>query len=63
MKNLMEVESWWKHNGCWDREQASGIPYDRDCDVAEYLQITDDWWDSLSSNEKLNTYEDFFSEL
>ena len=59
MKN---IENWWKHNGCYDREQASGIPYNRG-NVAEYLQITDDWWDSLSSYEKLNVYEDFFSEL
>lgn len=59
MKN---IENWWKHNGCWDREQASGISYNRG-NVVDYLQITDDWWDSLSTNEKLNVYEDFFSEL
>ena len=58
---MNNIENWWKHNGCWDREQASGIPYRGN--VADYLSKTDDWWDSLSTNEKLNVYEDFFSEL
>lgn len=53
------IESWWRHNGCWDRAQASGIPYDGQDD---YLSITDDWWDSLTSLEKEQVFNDFFEE-
>ena len=55
-----DIEDWWKHNGCFDREQASRIPYDGD--VISYLQVTDDWWDSLSDSEKEAVYTDYFSE-
>lgn len=54
------IENWWRHNGCYDREQASGIPYNKE---DNYLQITDDWWDGLTDEEKKDVYEDFFSEV
>jgi hypothetical protein len=61
--NYTIIESWWRHNGCWDREQASGIPYeDFDGEVGIYLQVTDDWWDGLSDKEKLDVYNEFFDE-
>lgn len=54
---MYKIENWWKHNGCYDREQASRIPYNKE---DNYLQITDDWWDSLTDEEKKEVYEDFF---
>lgn len=57
------IESWWRHNGIWDREQASGIlveNYDGETEI--YLASTDDWWDNLSDKQKQDVYEDFFNE-
>lgn len=54
------IEDWWRHNGVWDREQASGIKYNHE--LSEYLTITDNWWDGLSDDEKKEIYEDFFNE-
>lgn len=57
------IESWWRHNGIWDRQQASGILVeDFDGETQIYLDATDDWWDSLTDKEKKEVYEDFFSE-
>jgi hypothetical protein len=57
------IESWWKHNGVWDREQASGILYeDYDGETEIYLDTTDEWWDSLTDQEKREVYEEFFDE-
>ena len=53
------INEWWRHNGNYDREQASGIPYDGQDD---YLKTTDDWWDGLSDKEKEEVYSEFFSE-
>lgn len=53
------VEDWWRHNGSYDREQASRIPYGNDED---YLQRTDDWWESLSDEEKMKIYNNYFEE-
>lgn len=61
MAGLFEIENWWKHNGCYDREQASGIPYDGK-DASDYLEKTDGWWDSLSPEERRNVYREFFEE-
>ena len=58
--NIWVVESWWKHNGCYDREQASGYPYDGKAE--DYLAKTDVWWETLTDDEKINVYEEFFSE-
>ena len=55
-----QVEDWWRHNGCLDREQASGIAYNGDDD---YLAITDNWWDSLSNREKEQVFNDYFEDL
>ena len=54
------VENWWKHNGSFDREQASGIPYNGD--TANHLQQTDEWWESLSDEDKMRIYDDYFAE-
>lgn len=61
--NYTIIESWWRHNGIWDREQASGIlveNFDGEDDL--YLEATDDWWDDLSDREKLEVYNEFFEE-
>ena len=55
-----QIEDWWRHNGCWDREQASGIPYDGD---DEYLALTDEWWGTLTDEEKEQVFIDFFEDL
>lgn len=55
------IENWWRHNGCYDREQASGIPYVKG-HTTIYLQLTDAWWDRLTDKEKAKVYEEFFSE-
>jgi hypothetical protein len=54
------IENWWKHNGSFDREQASGIPYNGD--VANHLRLTDEWWESLSDEDKIRIYDDYFAE-
>lgn len=55
------IEDWWKHNGTYDREQASGLHYEGD--VSDYLEKTDEWWNSLTDEEKADVYEEFFSEV
>ena len=47
---MYNIENWWRHNGIFDREQASGIQYQGH--EEDYLQYTDDWWDSLTDEEK-----------
>ena len=54
------IEDWWRHQGCYDREQASGIPYDGK--QSFYLFATDVWWDSLTEEQKLEVYNEFFAE-
>lgn len=57
------IENWWRHNGIWDREQASGIlveNFDGETDI--YLESTDAWWESLTDEEKKEVYEEFFNE-
>lgn len=57
------IESWWRHNGIWDRQDASGIRVeDYDGETSLYMESTDDWWDSLTDKQKQEVYEDFFSE-
>ena len=61
--NMNIIESWWRHNGIWDREQASGIlveNYDGETEI--YLASTDDWWDRLSDKQKQDVYDEFFDE-
>lgn len=63
VRNMNIIESWWRHNGIWDREQASGILVENyDGETALYLESTDDWWDDLTDIQKQQVYEDFFSE-
>lgn len=62
-RNMNIIESWWRHNGIWDREQASGILVENyDGETALYLESTDNWWDALTDIQKQQVYEDFFSE-
>lgn len=61
--NMNIIESWWRHNGIWDREQATGIlveNYDGEAEI--YLESTDNWWDSLTDEQKQRVYEEFFNE-
>ena len=58
---MNRIENWWRHCGCYDREQASGIPYTPELSE-NYLQATDDWWDTLSDKAKRKVFEEFFSE-
>lgn len=61
--NSYIIEDWWRHNGIWDREQASGILVENyDGETALYLESTDDWWDSLTDKQKLEVYNEFFEE-
>lgn len=60
---LSDIESWWRHNGIWDREQASRILVeDFDGETQLYLDATDRWWDSLDTVDKFEVYESFFDE-
>lgn len=57
------IEDWWRHNGIWDREQASGyLVEDYDGETEIYLEATDEWWESLSDEQKLEVYNEFFNE-
>lgn len=61
---ITNINEWWRHNGVWDRQQASGILFENfDGETAIYLQVTDDWWDDLSVEEKFNVYREFFEEV
>lgn len=61
--NYTVVESWWRHLGIWDREQASGILYeDFDGETEIYLDTTDEWWDGLTKKRKVEVYNEFFEE-
>ena len=57
---MYNIEDWWRHNGIHDRFQASGIEMCND--GCEYLRKTDDWWESLSDDERVKVFEDFFAE-
>lgn len=64
VSNMNIIESWWRHNGIWDREQASGILVENyDGETALYLESTDDWWDNLTDIQKQQVYEEFFEEV
>ena len=61
---MNRIENWWRHNGIWDREQASGILVENfDGETQIYLDTTDDWWDSLTDKQKLEVYNEFFEEV
>lgn len=57
------IEDWWRHNGLWDRQEASGIlleNYDGETEI--YLDATDRWWENLTDAEKQEVYDRFFTE-
>jgi hypothetical protein len=60
MVGIVDIDNWWRHNGCYDREQASGIPYDGN--ASDFLAKTDEWWYSLSLAERKWVYCEFFNE-
>ena len=55
------IENWWRHNGIFDRQDASQIPYFGN-NVEEYLKKTDEWWESLTDGQKNQIYYEFFNE-
>jgi hypothetical protein len=62
--NYTIIEGWWRHNGIWDRQDASGILYeDYDGETGLYLESTDDWWENLTEAQKLAIYNEFFEEV
>lgn len=62
--SMSVIEDWWRHNGIWDREQASGILLeDYDGEHGYYLESTDDWWYSLTPAQKRQVYDEFFDEV
>lgn len=57
------IERWWTHLGIWDRQQASGYLVENyDGETQIYLESTDEWWESLTNEQKAKVYEDFFTE-
>lgn len=57
------IEDWWRHQGIWDREQASGILVENfDGETEIYLDATDRWWDGLTAEQKQEVYDEFFNE-
>ena len=64
--NYTIIEGWWRHNGIWDREeicQNYGILYeDFDGEQDIFLKTTDDWWENLTNEQKLEVYNEFFEE-
>lgn len=57
------IEEWWRHLGAYDREQVSHYLYDDfGEDMAWYLSVTDEWWNELTNKQKLEAYNEFFSE-
>lgn len=59
--NYTIIEDWWRHLGCYDREQVSGEPYVKG-HIQIYLELTDYWWGSLTNEKKKEIYEEFFNE-
>lgn len=58
------IEDWWRHNGIWDRQQASGYLVENyDGETQIYMESTDEWWESLSDEQKQAVYEEFFEEV
>lgn len=53
------IEDWWRHQGAADRMQITGITV---YDVQELFRITDEWWSSRTEKEKVEVYNDFFSD-
>lgn len=60
MSNNNTLQQWWKHLGCYDRQQVSNIPYDGN--AQDYLQKTDCWWNEQQSEAQQQAFEEFFSE-
>lgn len=57
------IEDWWRHLGLWDRQEVSGYLLENyDGETQIYLESTDEWWESLTYEQKTKAYEDFFTE-
>jgi hypothetical protein len=55
------IEDWWRHLGTFDRQNASFlIFFSTQEDATDYLKRTDEWWESLTNEQKAKVYEDFF---
>ena len=57
---MPKIESWWRHLGCYDREQASGLPYEPE-NASTYLDYTDNWWKRQSDEQKKEIFTTFFT--
>lgn len=63
MKYNHNIEVWWRHLGLWDRQEVSGYLLENyDGETQIYLESTDEWWESLTYEQKTKAYEDFFNE-
>lgn len=61
--NYTIIEDWWRHLGCFGRKQASPIYWASTIeDGSDYLQKTDEWWEKLTDEQKLDVYNEFFDE-
>ena len=61
--NYTIIEEWWRHLGCFDRKQVSPVYWASMVeDACDYLERTDCWWDSLTEEQKLEAYNEFFDE-
>ena len=59
--NYTIIEDWWRHNGYWDRYSVAEIENKDGEDMGDYLDRTDKWWDSLTDEEKVDVYNEFFN--
>lgn len=55
-ENKHNIEDWWSHNSLGDRQEASGILLENYQNEPVYLEATDEWWESLSEEQKLDVY-------
>ena len=61
-KNI-DLNAWWSKLDIWGREWLSGYLVENyDGETELYLEATDEWWESLSNEQKLKVYNEFFNE-
>lgn len=61
--NYTVIEGWWRHLGTFGRQNATPLVFmSTQEDACDYLQRTDDWWDNLTDEQKLEVYNEFFDE-
>lgn len=61
--NYTIIEDWWRHLGTFGREQVTPFPFmSTHEDACDFLEKSDNWWDSLTEEQKLEAYNEFFDE-